>query len=245
MCEPVTAKRGGWRGWPELPAPEASRAAGGWIDLSHPITEALSRAPFFPRPRIRRIKAMPEDPMNLTEIQMVCHHGTHIDAPRHFIADGPAVDGIPLERLYGPGVVWHIDAGALGVIEPKHLEAATPEAQEGDIVLLDTGWARHVNTERYEDHPALSPEAAQWLVDRGVKLVAIDCSTPDLAAKHRPAGFDWPVHHILLGHGTLIAEHVTGLESLRGRRVEVMFMALNIAGSDGAPARVVARPLDG
>jgi hypothetical protein len=153
MCEPVTAKRGGWRGWPELPAPEASRAAGGWIDLSHPITEALSRAPFFPRPRIRRIKAMPEDPMNLTEIQMVCHHGTHIDAPRHFIADGPAVDGIPLERLYGPGVVWHIDAGALGVIEPKHLEAATPEAQEGDIVLLDTGWARHVNTERYEDHP--------------------------------------------------------------------------------------------
>ena len=42
----------------------------------------------------------------------------------------------------------------------------------------------------------------------------------------------------------LIAEHMTNLSVLASRRVEIMFLALNIFGSDGAPARVVARPID-
>ena len=242
MCDPVDHKRTGWPGWPELTAPRLSGSSAPWIDLSHPITEDFSRVPFFPQPRIRRLMTMPDDPLNLTEIHMVCHHGTHIDAPCHFIADGPAIDAIPLERLYGQGVVWPIELEPLGVIEPHHFEAATPAMEPGDIVLLDTGWARHANTEHYEDHPSLSPEAARWLVDHGAKLVGVDFSTPDLAAKHRAPGFDWPVHHVLLGGGTLVAEHVTNLAALRGRRVDVMVLAINLAGSDGAPARIVARP---
>jgi kynurenine formamidase len=58
MCEPATSKATGWQGWSDLPAPEASRALGPWVDLSHPITETLSRAPSFPQPRIRQIATM-------------------------------------------------------------------------------------------------------------------------------------------------------------------------------------------
>jgi kynurenine formamidase len=244
MCEPVGEKTSTWRGWPDTPTPRVSGAFGAWVDLSHRITEELSRAPIFPQPKIRKIMTIPEQPLNLTEMHMVCHHGTHVDAPCHFIAGGPAMDEVPLDRLYGPAVVWHLPVDALGVVEPKHLEAATPRVEPGDMVLLDTGWAQYVNTGKYEDHAALSPEAAAWFVEQGVKLVGIDCSTPDLTAHRRPPDFDWPVHHILLSRGTLIAEHVTNLEGFRGKRVEAMFMALGIAGSDGAPARVVARPLD-
>jgi kynurenine formamidase len=42
----------------------------------------------------------------------------------------------------------------------------------------------------------------------------------------------------------LIAEHITGLAPLAGRRAEIMFLGLNIAGSDGAPARAIARAID-
>ena len=48
---------------------------------------------------------------------------------------------------------------------------------------------------------------------------------------------------ILLADGVPIAEQVTNLESLAGRRAEFMFFPLNIADCDGAPARVLARAL--
>ena len=243
MCDHGKAGFCGWKGWSQVPMPQAGGGTGPWIDLTHRLTEELSRASVFPQPRIRQIVKMPESPLNITEIHMVAHHGTHVDAPRHFLSDGPCFDEIPLERLYGPGVVWRIEKGPLELIEPADFEAARPLVQPGDIVLLDTGWAQYVNTERYEDHPSLSASAAQWLVDHGVKMLGVDFSTPDLTIHKRPADFDWPVHHILLALGVLVAEHVTNLRELSNQRAEILFLALPLAGSDGAPARALARPL--
>jgi kynurenine formamidase len=114
----------------------------------------------------------------------------------------------------------------------------------GDIVLLDTGRARYVNTHRYEEHASLEPEAAEWLLERGAKIVGVDFATPDLAVPRRTPDFFWPVHHILLSRGILIAEHLTNLGALAGRRAEILFLGLNIAGSDGAPMRAIARAID-
>ena len=233
-----------WQGWRPLAASPVPTASGPWIELSHPLRADLSRVSLFPEARFGRIMSMPRDPLNVTEMQMVCHFGTHVDAPCHFIADGPAFHEIPLERLHGPGVVWRIATEPGGLIDVDALASARPALHAGDIVLLDTGWAAHFGTDRYDDNPSLSTTAATWLVERGVKLLGVDFATPDLAVPRRPPGFGWPVHHILLGSGVLIAEHLTNLGPLAGRRIEAMFLALNIEGADGAPARVVARPID-
>lgn len=229
-----------WQGW--RTAATSHRA--GWSDLSHPLRADLARIAFFPPARFERIMHLETDRVNVTEMQMVCHFGTHIDAPCHFIADAPAVHELPLDRLYGPGVVWRLACEPYQVIEPALFEAARPALQPDDIVLLDTGWAEHFDSARYDEHPCLSVAAAEWLVAQRVKLVGIDFATPDLAVNRRQPGFDWPVHHVLLSQGVLIAEHLTNLRPLAGSRVEVMFLALNICGADGAPCRVVARPAD-
>jgi kynurenine formamidase len=235
----MTADR--WRGW--RPS-SAARESPPWVDLSHPLRADLPRIPFFPAARFERIMRMPADPLNVTEMQMVCHFGTHVDAPCHFIPDGPAFDEIPLDRLCGAGVVWRLACAPYDVIEPDMLAAATPALRPGDMVLLDTGWAEHFGTPRYDQHPSLGVAAAEWLVAQGVKLIGVDFATPDLAVNRRGAGFAWPVHHVLLSHGVLIAEHLTNLRALAGQRVEVLFLALNIVGADGAPCRVVARRRD-
>ena len=59
MCEPVDEKLNAWQGWLDVPRPRAQAGGGAWLDLSHPITESLSRSPMFPRPRIRRIMTLP------------------------------------------------------------------------------------------------------------------------------------------------------------------------------------------
>jgi kynurenine formamidase len=243
MCDCDLTLKCAWRGWLELPPPGEERGQGPWTDLTHTLTEDLSRSPAFPKPIFRHLLKMPEGNANITEIQMVVHHGTHVDAPRHFMIDGPTFDEIPLERLYGPAVIWRIEKGPLAVITADDFERASPRLQPGDMVLLDTGWAQYVDTEHYEEHAYLSNDAAQWLVDQQVKLLGVDFSTPDMPAHRRPEGFTWPVHQILLSNGVLVAEHLANLRPLANQRVEVMFLALPIAGSDGAPARVIARPL--
>lgn len=241
MCDNCTNRTSRWKGFQPLPAPRTCRPVGDWVDLSHVLTEELSRISLLPPPTFRQITKLPKDHANVTEISMVAHVGTHLDAPCHFILNAPSAEQVPLERLYGPGVVWRIDVEPLAEIGVSHLEAATPAMQPGDIVLISTGWARHINTEYYEDHPALSIEAAEWLVRKQAKLVGVDFSTPDLTVHKRPKDFTWPVHQVLLGNGVLIAEHVTNLQSLENRAIEAMFLGLNIKGSDGMPARPVAR----
>jgi kynurenine formamidase len=229
-----------WRGWGAAPA-AAGRA---WTDLSHVLSAAVPRVSTFPAPRFGKLMAMPEDPLSVTEIRMAAHIGTHLDAPSHFIAGAPAIDQIPLDRLRGQGVVWHLARRSGETIGPGDLDAASPPARPGDMVLLDTGWSRLSGTAAYDDHPWLSTAAAAWLADRQVSLLGLDLPTPDLPVPRRPAqGFGWPVHKMLLPRGVIMVEHLTGVGPLAGQRVEIIIGALNIEGADGTPARVLARPL--
>jgi kynurenine formamidase len=243
MCEGVPVRGQGWKGWIELPAATSTLPAGPWVELSHRLSPDMPCASIFSKPRFELLKRLPQDPFNVTELQMVVHAGTHVDAPRHFFLDGPAFEEIPLDRLCGPGVVWHIPKGRDEIITPDDLKRARPLLQPGDILAIDTGWARHAGSELYESHPSLATAAAEWLVEHRVKLMACDFATPDLVYHLRAPGFDWPVHRTLLSCGVLVCEHLTGHAALAGKRVEFMFNALNIEASDGAPARVVARPL--
>jgi kynurenine formamidase len=244
MCDACHLKNTRWKGWNDVPEPVFAASGGPWIDLSHRLTPELSAIPNYPQPSFDKWKKMPEYPSNITLMSMVVHHGTHLDAPYHFIADGPSFDQVPLNRLYGPGVVWSFDVGEYGLIDVTDLEKARPEVQPGDIVLFDTGWSKRVNDPSYTRHASLTPAAAEWLLEKRVKMIGVDFATPDLAPSNRPEGFYWPVHHILLPHGVLIAEHVNNLGVLSNRRIEAMFAGLSIIESDGGPVRALARAVD-
>jgi len=247
MCDCAYTRGIGWKGWRALPdahlRPGSSFGHGEWVDLSHPLDSAMPRVPFFPEARFERVMSIPDRQLNVTRMDMVVHTGTHVDSPRHFFDDGPAFEEIPFERLSGSGLVFPVRVAPGQDIEPEHLAGAESSLLRGDILILDTGSHRCVGTAAYDDHPSLTPRSAQWVLDHGIKLLAVDTPTPDAAVKRRGTDFDYPVHRLLLANGVLIAEHLTNLESLSGLRVEVVCSALNIAGSDGAPARILARPL--
>ena len=243
MCDETHLKGVRWQGWNNVPDPVLS-GGGGWIDLSHCLTDDLSAIPDYTRPRFETWRRQPEFPANITIMEMVVHYGTHLDAPNHFITDAPSFDEVPLERLYGPGVVWSFDKPEYGLIDVADLEAARPAVEPGDIVLFDTGWWRRIADPSYVRHPSLTAAAAEWLLARRVKMIGVDFATPDRAPSNRPPGFYWPVHHTLLPHGVLIAEHVTNLGPLANRRIEAIFAGLSIAGADGAPVRALARAAD-
>jgi kynurenine formamidase len=171
---------------------------------------------------------------------MPCHVGTHVDAPCHFIPGAPSIDEVGLDRLCGEGIV-----GRLRVREPHTITAAELDELDvlaGDILVLDTGWWDAADGDRV-DHSHLGEDAAARLVERRVKLLGFDAPTPDLPVHRRPAGFGWPVHHLLLSHGVLVAENLTNLVPELTGRLTFVFAPLPVVGADGAPARVLARRL--
>jgi kynurenine formamidase len=212
------------------------------VDLTQPYRDGMFSQKLFPPVRVSRCVKHEERGVNVTCLEICVHHGTHIDAPRHFVAEGRDIASLALDEVSGPAVGLAVSRGPGEAITAADLEAQDQAVEVGDIVFISTGWAAyfHSDPKQYEVHPYLADEAAAWLRERRVKLVGLDVPTPDMPEPVRPAGFNWPVHHLLLGGGTLIAEHVNRLDLVAGRRFRAFAFPLPIAGSDGSPVRLVA-----
>lgn len=104
------------------------------------------------------------------------HTGTHMTAPLHMVQQAADLSEIAPERFFGNGVVLSIPKGRYETIAAADLEAATPAVSKGDFVIINTGWHHKYSDalEYFGEAPGLTEDAAQWLIDKEVNLVAVD-----------------------------------------------------------------------
>jgi kynurenine formamidase len=215
------------------------------IDLSRVIYDGMPKIPVLPDVHVQRCLSLEKGhPLNVTEISLPCHAGTHVDAPVHIIDNGKSIEEIPLEDFVGPGAVIPVKKRGGEEVTARDLEDSGVPVSRGDILMLFTGWDEKFESPDYNIHPYLSIDAAEWIVGKGVKLLGIDCITVDLPTPMRQKGFEYPVHKILLGNGVLIAENVANLGKVAGKKSRILALPLKVKGSDGAHARIVAEILN-
>jgi kynurenine formamidase len=167
-----------------------------FFELSHEFGHYTPVLPGLKDIQIRRVATHAMHGVLTSHLVTSMHNGTHVNAPLHLAQRGLGVGQIGLERFFANGVVLSIPKGEWEYIEPSDLEAAVPEVESGDIVVINTGWHRgYSDSMEYFGHsPGLSVSAAQWLIDRGATLVAIDTASIDhplatsLAQAHRFIG---------------------------------------------------------
>ncbi len=205
------------------------------IDLTHPLETGMQVYPADPPVRLTDHATVAEDGARVTAIACGSHSGTHIDAPAHTEPDGNTLEAYPLERFVFDSI--RVDCRDLGPREP--ITADRIPDVDAELVALWTGWDRHWKTDRYLEHPYLTPEAAARCSARGY-AVGTDTLNPDPtptanARDGEPDGF--PAHHALLGTDCLIVENLTGLEGVTDR-FELRTYPLALAG-DGSPVRAV------
>jgi len=205
-----------------------------------------------------------------TRLRMVMHTGTHMNAPLHLVQRGMGIGDLPLDCFFGNGVVLAIVKGQWELIGPADLEAAKPEIRPGDFVVVVTGWHHRYSDslEYFGDAPGLSKEGAEWLVQRGVRVFAIDTPQVDhplatslaghrggplmnrLAKKYqtetgRDSKIDHPgwnvAHKTLLAAGIPTIEQVGGdVDALVGRRATFHAAPWRGRALDACPVRFVA-----
>ena len=201
-----------------------------WIDISVPLRNGMVHWPGDPPFQISRIKDLTRgDTVNLSNVNMGAHSGTHVDAPRHMVKGGKSLDQISIENFVGRGVLIDARKGfSLGKVKKSDIH-------KGDIVLFYTGMSHHYNESKYYDsYPAITEEIANYLVSKKIKMVGVDACSVD----HE----QFPVHRILLREEILIIENLTNLQSLAGKEFKIYAFPIKLQ-IDGAPARVIAETL--
>lgn len=171
-------------------------------------------------------------PVNVSEISMSTHTGTHADSPWHFAADGQTVAEVSLTPYLGPCRV--IDLRGVGpLIEPHHFEAMLKDAPSR--ILFRTyqkspdAWD--------ENFTAISPNAMTRLGTAGVTLVGLD--TPSLDPQDSKT---LDAHKVTLTYQISILENLV-LDAIEAGDYELIALPIKFANLDAAPVRAVLRSL--
>jgi len=198
-------------------------------DVTLPISPALPVWPSDQPIKLERVRRMEDGAKNnLSNLACSVHIGTHVDAPLHFIADGGDILSLPLDVLIGPArVVELLDVNAITADLLARLDL------RGVTRLLFKTRNSYLSRDVFhQDFSALANDAARWIVERGIRLVGVDY----LSVEHFQG--DGSVHRTLMGAGLVIIEGLDLSQAPPGDYT-LYCLPLKLAGSEGAPARVV------
>ncbi len=178
-----------------------------------------------------------------TVIMLNTHIGTHIDAPRHFYADGAAISDLALERIVmREALVLDVSHKAAGEgVTAADLDRTGVKPGPGQIAVIKTSWTDRAfgQPEFWNETVHLEPSVGEWVERQGVSAVAMDCFPEKpfwlmtLTPAERGAN-----HKRWLKAGIPMIQMLTGLNRI-GPRFKLIALPLSLPGMDGAPARVI------
>jgi kynurenine formamidase len=241
-----------------------------FYELSHPWGMYTPIFPGYEEIKLERITYHAKQGVMTHKITTIFHTSTHVNAPIHLLPEKEGVGELALQRFFGSGVALSVPKGKWELIEPQDLERAAPAVQADDIVLINTGWHRkYSDSKEYFGYaPGLSKAAAEWLVERRVKLVGVDTATIDhplatsigphrngpqikyLLPEYREATgreastdfSEWnPAHKTLLAAGIPTVENVgADLDAVSGKRCTFQGFPWKWLEGDACVIRLVA-----
>jgi isatin hydrolase len=186
------------------------------------------------------------------------HHGTHFDAPCHWVSgkDRPCVDQLEADQFIGPAAV--VDVTAEVAKNPEFIATRQTlldwEQKHGRIparawVILHTGWASraadpkqffNIGADGAPHFPGWGKETAEFLTKErdvlgvGVEQVGTDGST---AGQSDPP---YPNHFIMHGAGKYGLTQLTNVDKLPPTGALIIATPLKIQRGSGSPVRVIA-----
>lgn len=209
-----------------------------WIDISIPLRKNMVHWPTDPVPPNVDFMHHKDDEREITTSQVTInsHHGTHIDAPRHFNPSGTSIDMMPLDTIMGP--VRVIEIKDTESIKPEELE--THDIQPGERILFKTVNSSYYKRDKFvEDFVYISTEAAHYLFDKKVSVIGIDYYA---IGSYKDRENLVEVHEVLVGNGIWAIEGLN-LSGVEPGNYEIICLPIKIEGGDAGWCRPILRPL--
>jgi kynurenine formamidase len=214
--------------------PPAADAGRELTDVSVPVHGGMLH--WGKRPVREEVEQMSAgDNCNVTRWDIGSHTGLHVDAGLHFDDSGEDIAAMGLDVLLGPVRVLDL-TDVETEITAADLEAAGL-ADEGRVLLKTKNSAGALQkTEKPDEWIGVAPDAAELLVERGVKLVGIDFLTIDSPSRDTT----WDTHLVLCPVPVAIAECVD-LREVDAGVYDLAILPVKLRGSEAAPGGAFLR----
>ncbi len=201
-----------------------------WIDVTLPVTVEYPPWPdLIPFSIGYHTKIEDGSDCNTTHFQMNSHFGTHIDAPRHFLSEGGAIDEVRLDYLIGPCKVYEL--GCPEAIGKKDLEGL--DLDDVERVLFKTENQKIIHDSKFhEDYVGIDVSGARYLLEKGIKVVGVDYYSVALWQEAIK------VHQILLKQEVILLEGVD-LTHVEEGSYHLIALPMKVKGAEAAPARIL------
>lgn len=159
---------------------------------------------------------------------LVGHMGTHFD-----VMD----QEFPLEYTRREGLVFDVSAIRDRDIEISDIDMT--KVYPDQFVAFYTGYIEEepYGTKTYfSQHPQLSHELIDALLDKGISIIGLDCSGIRRGKEHTPKD------QLCADRGVFVVENLRGLQPLvaAGGRFTAHTYPVNYSGMTGLPCRVIA-----
>ena len=204
------------------------------IDISQPLDPGMAGFPgdaAYAETQTFRIG--PNCPVNVAQVSLSVHCGTHADAPLHYAADGQPIGALDLDPFIGPCRV--IDARGSGELcQPHEIEPHLDGAPPRILLRLGDGFDPHVWPKGFR---ALGSATIDLLASHGVCLVGIDTPSVDPETSK-----DLPSHMAALRAGMRILENLVLTQASPGD-YELIALPLRFSNLDASPVRAVLRTI--
>lgn len=213
------------------------------ISLSYPLRPDAPLPPAIPPIQIAQQYSIQADGTNVYILTLANHAGTHVDAPRHVIADGLPISAFaPHELIFERPVVIDLPLADRAVVRPEHLARHAAAIRAADMLLLRFGYGsiRAREPARYRDQcPGFGVEGATYLREQCPDLRALGMDVPSLSTI-ACLEETMPAHTVLLEGAErrfLIVEDMH-LDQDLGGLAQVWLAPLFVEGVDSAPCTV-------
>ena len=202
-------------------------------DVSIAISEDLPVWPGAPKYQLKQNKTtLPTGgPKTNSHFSMIPHFGTHIDAPLHFDPEGLAIEQLDVSLLVGPCRVYeHL---ARRDMTREDLIAMGLEQEPRVLFKTVNSGSIKAGVDFNQNYVSFEPDAIDYLVEVGVKLVGIDGYAIGSFEKSSD-----PNHVRFCGSGGVIIE-LLDLSGIKPGSYELIALPVKMAGLEAAPARVL------
>jgi len=193
------------------------------MDLNEKTVVWLQDSP----PKLKPICRIPKEGCNFTWLDFGAHAGTHIDAPFYLFSEKWTADQIPFERLIGKCQVLDLTE-VEDMIEVEHLKEKLLTQK---IILLKTKNSFDPMKKYNPKHVAMTPEAAEYLIGKGITTVGYDYQSFERNGENI-------LHRIFLEKSITLIDNLR-LKDAKDKEYYLICLPVKVTGIDGAPSRAI------